>query len=206
MKTVSWQAGDISGQSHLYQNREMTLKEVIQKEPEKYLGSRRKALYGDSMGVLVKLIDAGERLTVQVHPDKQTAKQLFHSDYGKTECWHMIGGRFIDGEPPCVYLGFKEGMTRKKWEELFWSQDRKGMLEAMNRFEVKAGQRILIEGGVPHAIGAGCFLMEIQVKNRDMEITSLISYDRTNFFCMRKLRIWGTCRLPSEKDFSILYI
>lgn len=112
-------------------------------------------------GVLIKFLDAAERLGIQVHPTKDYAKQIFGSNYGKTECWHILGTRNI-GEPAVIYLGFKEYVTKEIWKELFEKQDIKGMLEAMHRFEVTKGDTILVTGGTPHAIGAGCFLLEIQ--------------------------------------------
>lgn len=149
------------GMSHLY-GQELTLKELIEQNPSKYLGKDHAEKNGVSLGVLVKLIDSGERLTLQVHPDRRTAMELFHSPYGKTECWHILGGRKIGGDAPCIYLGFKQGITRELWKILFERQDIEGMLAAMERYDVKEGDTILIEGGMPHAIGAGCFLVEIQ--------------------------------------------
>ncbi len=134
-----------------------TLRSLIGGDPEKYLGKPD----GDT-GVLVKLIDSAERLGIQVHPDRESARTLFDSAYGKTECWYILGGREINGEPPCVYLGFKKGVTRQAWREMFEKQDIPQMLASLERFEVKAGDVILVDGGVPHAIGAGCFLCEIQ--------------------------------------------
>lgn len=139
-----------------------TLKELVDADPEGMLGAEHVKKHGPVPRVLVKLIDSSERLTIQTHPDKAHAKSLFHSDYGKTECWHILGGRVIGGEAPCVYLGFKEGITRARWKALFDAQDISGMLAALHRFDIQKGETILIEGGVPHAIGAGCFLVEIQ--------------------------------------------
>lgn len=68
----------------------------------------------------------------------------------------------MHGRNPCIYAGFKEGVTRKEWERLFAVQDAEGMLGCLHRFEVRTGDTILIKGGIPHAIGAGCFLAEIQ--------------------------------------------
>ncbi len=138
-----------------------TLKALIEEDPAFYLG-KKASVGGADLGVLVKLIDSAERLTVQVHPDKQKARELFHSEYGKTECWHILGGREIDGEEPCVYFGFKPGIERSNWEKLFEKQDIPGMLAQMQRIPVSEGDTILITGGIPHAIGAGCFLVEIQ--------------------------------------------
>lgn len=112
-------------------------------------------------GVLVKLLDSAERLGIQVHPTKKYAREVFDSAYGKTECWHILKTR-EGGEPACVYMGFKPGITKEAWKKLFDSQDIQGMLGAMHKLEVKPGDTILVTGGTPHAIGAGCFMLEIQ--------------------------------------------
>lgn len=138
------------------------LKQLIASDPVGMLGLQHANKYGTSMGVLVKIIDSSERLTIQVHPDKTAAKQLFGSKFGKTECWHILGTRKDMEETPCIYMGFREGVTRGQWMELFRSQDIPAMLGCLHRFEVKPGETYLIHGGVPHAIGAGCMLIEIQ--------------------------------------------
>ncbi len=139
-----------------------TLNSLIDANPTAMLGAQHAAKFGAQMGVLVKLIDSAERLTIQVHPNKEKARTLFQSDYGKTECWHILGTREMNGETPCVYFGFKEGITRAQWEALFYAQDIPAMLNCLHRCPVQVGDTIFIEGGVPHAIGAGCFLVEIQ--------------------------------------------
>lgn len=150
------------GLSHLREHPETSLKELLESDPEHFLGAAHAHDHGAQLGVLVKLIDSAERLTIQVHPDRATAMELFRSPFGKTECWHILGGREINGEKPCIYFGFKEGITREHWKHLFDVQDIPGMLDCLHRFEVQPGDTILIEGGIPHAIGAGCFLTEIQ--------------------------------------------
>ena len=139
-----------------------TLRQFIERAPVECLGEACVKARGTQMGVLLKLIDSSERLSIQVHPDRQKAMELFGSPYGKTECWHILGGRTIDGEAPCIYFGFKPGITRERWKALFDAQDIPGMLGCMHRIEVKPGDTFLISGGIPHAIGAGCFLVEIQ--------------------------------------------
>ena len=149
------------GMSHLAESN-VTLKECIEAAPAEMLGSAHVAKNDTQLGVLVKLIDSAERLTVQVHPSREKAVELFSSPYGKTECWHILGCRMVAGQRPCVYLGFKEWVTKEHWVKLFEQQDIEGMLDCLHRFEVESGDTVLIEGGVPHAIGAGCFLAEIQ--------------------------------------------
>ena len=138
----------------LYDGQERLLPEVVTKED---LGAGR-----EDAGVLIKFLDAGERLGIQVHPTKEYAREVFSSSYGKTESWHILSTRECGGEKPCIYIGFKEGITKEKWTELFVKQDINGMLDAMHKIEVKPGDTVLVTGGTPHAIGAGCFLLEVQ--------------------------------------------
>ncbi|HZH60440.1 MAG TPA: type I phosphomannose isomerase catalytic subunit [Metabacillus sp.] len=141
---------------------DLTLKEIVDENPIEFLGENHVEKFGNQTGVLVKLIDSAERLIIQTHPDKEKAKELFQSAYGKTECWHFVGGRKIDGEPPYVYLGFKPGVTKEHWKALFKEQNIQGMLDCLHKYYVQPGDTFLIEAGTPHAIGAGCLLVEIQ--------------------------------------------
>lgn len=115
-----------------------------------------------SPGMLVKLLDSGERLGIQVHPDDECAGRFFGSRCGKTECWYILNTRENPNGKPFIYLGFREWVTREIWRDLFRRQDIAGMLHAMHAFEVQKGDTILMPGGMPHAIGAGCFLLELQ--------------------------------------------
>ena len=87
------------GMSHL-RGTDITLRSVLESDTEGYLG---KGAAQPTLGVLTKLIDSAERLTLQVHPDKPTALRLFQSQYGKTECWHILSGHPVNGEEPCIY-------------------------------------------------------------------------------------------------------
>jgi mannose-6-phosphate isomerase len=62
---------------------DVALKELINSSPEELLGKRHFDKFGNQTGVLVKIIDSAERLTVQVHPDRDKAQELFQSAYGK---------------------------------------------------------------------------------------------------------------------------
>lgn len=144
------------------EDEKISLLDFIKQNPVEALGQSHADKVGETTGVLVKIIDAAERLTVQVHPNKQKAMELFNSQFGKTESWHILGGRTIDGQVPCIYMGFKEGITREDWKKYFDEQDIPNMLGCMHKFLVKPGETYLIKGGVPHAIGCGCMLIEIQ--------------------------------------------
>lgn len=97
------------GMSHL-RGTDVTLKSVLESDTEGYLG---KGAAQPTLGVLTKLIDSAERLTLQVHPDRPTALRLFQSQYGKTECWHILSGHPVNGEEPCIYYGFQPDMTAR---------------------------------------------------------------------------------------------
>ncbi|MEH7250680.1 type I phosphomannose isomerase catalytic subunit [Neobacillus niacini] len=140
----------------------LTLKELIELYPIEILGRKHYSKYDSKTAVLVKVLDAGERLTIQVHPDREFAKSAFHSQFGKTEAWYILEGRMIDGEEPYVLLGFKPGTTKEKWKKLFENQNIPGMMNALHKIPVQSGDVFLVEGGVPHAIGSGCLLIEIQ--------------------------------------------
>ncbi len=139
----------------------LVLKDLIDSNRELYLGTNLAHKYG-STGVLIKMLDSLERLTVQVHPDKKYAKTVFNSEFGKTESWYVLNTREIDGEKSVVYMGFKKQVTKEIWKQHFENQNIEGMLDCLHKIEVKPGDAFMIYGGVPHAIGAGCFLMEVQ--------------------------------------------
>ena len=119
-------------------------------------GALVKDVIGD-LPILVKLLDCDERLVIQAHPTVPFAKARMNSPVGKTECWYFLPGTAPDA---CVYLGFKPGVTREQWRRAFETQT--GLLERLHRIPVRAGDFVFVDGGVPHAIGGGCFMIELQ--------------------------------------------
>lgn len=138
------------------------LKDVLSTDPETYFGKAHLEQYQAEIGMLIKLIDSAERLTIQTHPDKQYARDIFNSEFGKTESWYILDTKAIDGEEPCVYFGFKPHVTRDIWKDIFHKQDIPAMLDCLHKIPVKRGDSFFIPGGLPHAIGKGCFLAEVQ--------------------------------------------
>lgn len=104
--------------------------------------------------MLVKLIDAKQDLSVQVHPSDAYALQNENS-YGKTEMWYIVEAEKGAG----IYLGFKEDTTREAYEKAIENHT---LTDLLNFFEVKAGECYFIPSGTIHAIGAGCLICEIQ--------------------------------------------
>ncbi len=138
------------------------LKDIIHSDPVGCLGEQHIARFGANFGVLTKFLDSAERLPIQVHPTKAAARALFNSEYGKTESWYILNSRTINGEEPYILLGFKKAVTREEWKDIFERQDIGAMIECMHKIPVKKGDVFLITGGTPHAIGPGCFLLEVQ--------------------------------------------
>ncbi|MCL2434164.1 MAG: class I mannose-6-phosphate isomerase, partial [Clostridia bacterium] len=104
--------------------------------------------------LLVKLIDASEKLSVQVHPDDAYAR-AHENDNGKTEMWAVL-----DAEPDAyLYLGFARKTSR---EEVLSHIFDNTLTELLRRVPVKKGDVFLIPAGTIHAIGAGCLMAEVQ--------------------------------------------
>ena len=112
---------------------------------------------GDT-GVLVKLLDAGQRLPVHVHPTRDYARTHLGCVYGKTEAWYVLEA----GADAAVWVGWRADVDRRRVSELVDTQDADAMLALMHRIPVRAGDGVLVPGGTPHAIGAGILLIEAQ--------------------------------------------
>lgn len=140
----------------------VSLKSLIEDDPSAFLGKSHVERFGSDPALLVKLIDSAERLTIQAHPTREDAMRYFNSPFGKSEFWVILGGREIDGQEPYVLFGFKPGITKAKWRSLFEAQDIQGMIDALHKIPVRSGDAMAVPGGVPHAIGPGCFLLEAQ--------------------------------------------
>lgn len=145
-----------------WQGRTWLLRDLIAAFPKQMLGEAHLAASGQNPGILAKMIDSAERLSIQVHPDKEFSRRYFQSEYGKTECWYILQTAPVNGQDPCLYMGFCPGVTQESWRRLYETQDIPGMLKSMHRITPGPGEVWLIEGGVPHAIGPGCCLIELQ--------------------------------------------
>lgn len=108
--------------------------------------------------ILVKFLDAGENLSVQVHPSDEKATELGETDTGKTEAWLILAV-----EPGALlYLGFKDDVDEKKFEKDLFSSNVNVAETYLNAIPVQAGDLFFIPAGTIHAIGKGVFLVEIQ--------------------------------------------
>jgi mannose-6-phosphate isomerase len=130
------------------------LKDVIEADPEYWLGRGRTAT-----GVLVKLLDAAERLPVHAHPDREFARVHFDSPFGKTEAWIVVATRADESE---VWVGLREPVERDVYRKWIEDQDTAALLDSLNHVRVRAGDVVFVPAGIPHAIGAGALIAELQ--------------------------------------------
>ena len=134
------------------------LADAIAAEPERWLGPGHVARHGADPAILVKLLDAGERLPLHVHPDRSFARSHLASPYGKTEAWVIIEA----APDAAVHLGFGRDVDAGELARWVGGQRVEEMLAATNRVHVRAGDAVLCPAGVPHAIGRDILLVEVQ--------------------------------------------
>ncbi|MGV8845315.1 MAG: hypothetical protein ACOH1W_02405 [Tessaracoccus sp.] len=128
---------------------------AITEEPEWWLGQRHLQRYGPDAKLLTKLLHAGERLPIHAHPGVNFARTHLGCAHGKAEAWVFLEGAEI-------YLGWKRDVDRAELSALVLEQRVQQMLDSMHRVEVVAGDTVYVPPTVPHAIGQGGFLIEVQ--------------------------------------------
>ena len=104
--------------------------------------------------ILIKLIDAKQKLSVQVHPDDKYALSV-EGEYGKTEMWYVVD---CDEGAELIY-GFKEDISKEEFESRIKDNT---LTEVCNFVPVNKGDVFFIEAGTLHAIGEGILIAEVQ--------------------------------------------
>lgn len=127
----------------------ISLLEIIKAHKKEILGDL------DFFPLLIKFIDAEERLSVQVHPDDSFAQKYENESNGKNELWYIISAK----KDASLVYGFKKGMTIQSFKKCI----EKGDIEkSLNYIKAFSGDTIYISSGVIHAIGSGIIIAEIQ--------------------------------------------
>jgi mannose-6-phosphate isomerase len=134
---------------------DVLLDQAIAADPVAWLGPEGKARHGGQTPLLVKLLDAADNLSVQVHPDA-SEPALDAGESGKPEGWYIV-----EAEPGAgLYLDFRDGVERADVEACLRQG---GALDPlMNFVPVSAGDAFRIRSGTVHAVGAGVTLVEPQ--------------------------------------------
>ncbi len=130
----------------------LTLSEYIKKHGKTVLGTDCEGF--EEFPILIKLIDAKNNLSVQVHPDNEYAQRV-EGEYGKTEMWYVVD---CDEGASLIY-GFDHEISK---EEFAGRIEDNTLLEVTNSVPVKKGDVFFIEAGTLHAIGKGILIAEIQ--------------------------------------------
>lgn len=145
---------EVAGEPH-------DLAALLESDPEYFLGAAHVAHYGARLPLLVKFLDSSIRLHFQVHPTAAFARQFLDSPSGKTEAYHVLAVR-PEVTDPCVYLGFQRPPSRVELRRMIVEQDIAALTACFDPIPVAPGDTILVPGGVPHALGPGLFLVELQ--------------------------------------------
>lgn len=153
----SWEVSGVPGDVSVVSNgflKGNDLQELIEIYMGEVVGEAVFARYGDGFPVLVKLIDAQDVLSIQVHPDDELAARR-HNAYGKTEMWYVV-----DCDPGAVlYVGFKRRVSESEYLGAVAGGTVAGLL---NKVHVRPGDAYFIPAGTIHAIGKGLLIAEIQ--------------------------------------------
>jgi mannose-6-phosphate isomerase len=169
----SWELSHVDGNCSVVANGTLagtTLDELIETGGEQLLGEPVIRRFGKTFPLLIKFIDARDNLSIQVHPDDKLAWER-HRSFGKTEMWYVVKA----APGAALYSGF--GRPVDAGEYLRCVEDNR-LMEALGRYEVSAGDVFFLPAGRVHAIGAGCFIAEIQ---QTSNITYRIyDYNRTD--------------------------
>jgi mannose-6-phosphate isomerase len=134
------------------------VRDAIEAAPEAFLGPGHVARFGADPALLVKLLDAGQRLPVHFHPGRDFAARELGLTHGKTEAWLIV-----EAEPGAsVWVGFSGEAGLGEVRGWMAGQDADAMLASMRELPVAAGDAVLVPAGAPHAIGAGILMVEVQ--------------------------------------------
>ena len=153
----SWEISGVEGDISIIENGHLagtSLKTLLSESREQLVGSEIYHKFGNKFPLLIKFIDAQDDLSIQVHPDDKLAGER-HNSFGKTEMWYVVKaapGAFL-------YTGFEKEISPDEYEK---SIEDNSFTDSLKKHIVKEGDVFFLPAGRVHAIGAGCFIAEIQ--------------------------------------------
>ena len=153
----SWELSHVDGDFSVVTygaDKGKTIDELIREYGESLLGAGVMKRFGTRFPLLIKFIDAWDDLSIQVHPDDVLAEKRHHS-FGKTEMWYVIKAT----PDAALYCGFSQPIDA---DEYVRRVEDNSIMEVLKRYNVTAGDVFFLPAGRVHAIGAGCFIAEIQ--------------------------------------------
>lgn len=167
----SWEISGVEGHESIVDNgqeRGLNLVEIIRKHKAELVGKKVYDKFGDKFPLLIKIIDANQNLSVQVHPDDALAAKR-HGCFGKTEMWYIL-----ETEPDAkIYAGLSKQITPDDYTRMVADNT---IMDAIAVNDAHPGDLFFLPAGRIHAIGAGNLLAEIQ---QTSDITYRVyDYDR----------------------------
>lgn len=188
----SWELSGMPGSESRIANgylKGQSLIDVIKKYGKLILGEHFSPYAADlGMPVLLKLIDANDRLSIQVHPHNEYAKEHENGKSGKTEAWYIIDA----GPEATVIHGFSENKDKN---EIYNSILNNSHENLYRKVAVKKGDMVFVPAGTVHALNNGLVIAEIQ-QHSDLTYR-LFDYDRTDASGRKR-------QLHTEKAFNVL--
>lgn len=131
------------------------LVDAIRSDPVAWLGAEHVARWGDDPMLLVKLLDAGQRLPVHAHPDDAFARRHLGAAHGKAEAWYILRGGF-------VHVGLVRDTSVSELTAMLTTSDASRLLRLLHRIPVGPGDLVYVPPGMLHAIDEGVLLVELQ--------------------------------------------
>src|SRR5262249_53909544 len=128
-----------------------TLRELMGRHRHELLGAAAKA--HTTFPLLVKLLDANDWLSVQVHPDDEKVRALWPGEGGKTEAWFALAAARGSG----VYAGLRPGVDEPRLREAL---ARGGVADCLHSFTPRPGDCLFLRAGTVHAVGGGVLMAE----------------------------------------------
>ena len=154
--TESWQVSGVPGNETPCTDNGVTksLNDLVREQKGLLVGEANYQRFGDEFPLLIKFIDAHQDLSIQVHPTDEIAHRQ-GKPRGKTEMWYVM-----DSQPTAtLYNGLKMQITPEQYKDMV---EHDTICDALAQYHVSEGDCFFIPAGRIHAIGAGCFLAEIQ--------------------------------------------
>lgn len=131
-----------------------SLDELIKEYGKELVGGKVMERFGSRFPLLIKFIDARDNLSIQVHPDDELAK-VRHNSFGKTEMWYVIKA----DKGASLYSGFSQQIDKEEYVKRVGNNT---IMDVLKKYDVSEGDVFFLPAGRVHAIGAGCFIAEIQ--------------------------------------------
>ena len=153
----SWELSHVEGNYSVVANGELkgqSLDDLIRTYGKQLLGEHVMEQFGTTFPLLIKFIDARDNLSIQVHPDDESAKKR-HNSFGKTEMWYVVKAT----PDAALYSGFSQQIDA---EEYVKRVENNTIMDVLQRYNVHEGDVFFLPAGRVHAIGSGCFIAEIQ--------------------------------------------